>query len=155
MGGGWEIREDNCIFAITIDRIPRAERQCLRSMSPVSGGLESDLRSNPALPTLLPTTISLETMTSILEPSIWRLSSRASGLLPNAPGLPVSEGWASELILSAVLGAFLGLVIAFIVSKVIRGIGAYDWLRFREGRLAFAASVSGALGFAAWSLISD
>ena len=84
------------------------------------------------------------------------LQSSATGFVSNGPAKAIPDSPFAEALIGAALGAFLGLIAAFVVSKVMKGLAAHDLLnQIGQTRLAVITSLLGATGFVLATVFGD
>ncbi|MBM3847060.1 MAG: hypothetical protein FJ405_12340 [Verrucomicrobia bacterium] len=75
----------------------------------------------------------------------WLPAGRAAGLLSNTSPPATSEGLVSDLILSGILGAFAGLIVALMFIKASRALLGQERELLPPGKLALVGSAMGSV----------
>lgn len=79
-----------------------------------------------------------------------------TGFVSNAHSRIVHESPVTEAMISAIFGAFIGLIAAFIVTQTLRTFAAHALLnQIGQTRFTMITSLLGAIGFTLVTLLSD
>lgn len=94
----------------------------------------------------------LNTLNDSVSP---RLMGRTAGMVSNATGAPDVESSVATIVLTAILGAFFGLLAGFVVSNALRGLSLPSLRSYTGFRLALAGALCGAVALPLLDWLTD